>query len=127
MSADLRSRATNVELFYFDSADGQFKPIQFVSGALPIVDVSTTLTGRVKNVTTAGTRVQLDNIPCKEVTIIAKKSNTGKIYVGGNDVSSTVYGVELSAGDRITLKISNSNLAYIDASVSGEGVSYIVT
>lgn len=86
---------------------------------------SETLNGAVQNVTTAGTRVQLPNIPCREVTIIAKRSNLGSIFIGGTDVSSTVYGVELTARDSFTFNISNANLLYIDASISGEGVSYV--
>jgi len=79
----------------------------------------------VQTVTTAGTRVQLPNYACREVTIIALRTNTGRIYVGGSDVSSTVYGADLGPQDSITLPVSNTNLIYIDASVSGEGISYV--
>jgi hypothetical protein len=86
---------------------------------------SNALKGAVQNVTTATTRVQLPAYACREVTIIAKRGNTGYIYVGGNDVSSTVYGAELASKDSVTIAVSNTNLIYIDASVSGEGVSYV--
>jgi len=86
---------------------------------------SNALKGAVQNVTTAGTRVQLPDYDCREVTIIAKKTNTGSIYIGGSDVSSTVYGVELDANESITIAVGNTNLIYIDASVSGEGISYV--
>lgn len=75
---------------------------------------SSALKGALQTVTTAGTRVQLPNYPCREVTITAKRANTGYIYVGGSDVSSTVYAVELGARDSITLTVSNTNLIYID-------------
>lgn len=77
-------------------------------------------------ITTSGTPVQMPNVPCREVTIIAKRINTGYIYVGGSTINSTNYGAELAGKDSITLKVSNLNLIYLDASVSGEGVSYIV-
>lgn len=80
---------------------------------------------KVVNVTLAGTRQQLDDKPCHEVTIIAKRGNTGYIYVGKSTVSSTVYGAELGELDSITLAVSNTNEIYIDASVSGEGISYV--
>lgn len=83
------------------------------------------LEGRLKNVMVSGVRMQLDNIQCKEVTVIARKGNTGSIYIGGKDVSGTNFGVELEANESFTFMISNSNLIYIDASVSGEGVSYV--
>ena len=86
---------------------------------------SNVLHGKVQNVAIAGTRVQLPNLPCREVTIIAKRSNTGTIYVGGSDVSATVYGADLLALDSITLKVNNTNLIWIDASVNGEGITYV--
>lgn len=86
---------------------------------------SSALKGATQNVTTAGTRVQLPSYACREVTIIAKKANTGSIFVGGSDVSSTVYGVELAANESATLAVSNANIIYLDAAVSGEGVSYV--
>ena len=79
----------------------------------------------IQNVTTAGTRVQLPSIPCREVTIIAKRTNTGYIYAGKNTVSSTVYGVELTAKDSFTFNVSNANEIWIDSSVNGEGISYV--
>lgn len=86
---------------------------------------SEAIKGAVQNVATAGTRVQLPDYACTEVTLIAKRTNTGAIYVGGADVSSTVYGVCMTARDSLTLKVSNTNLLYIDASVNGEGISYV--
>jgi hypothetical protein len=86
---------------------------------------SKSVAGKTLNVTAAGTRQALANIPCREVTVIAKKTNTGSIFVGGNDVSKTVYGVELAANESFTFAVANANLLYIDALVSGEGVSYV--
>lgn len=86
---------------------------------------SYSLTGAIQNVTTAGTKVQLPALRCEEVTIIAKKSNSGSIFIGGVNVSSTVYGAELEQKESITLSITNTNLIYIDASVSGDGISYV--
>ena len=82
------------------------------------------ITGALATVVTAGVRVQLPSHPCQEVTIIARRLNTGYIYVGGSTVSSSAYGAELQARGSIVLRVNNSNLIYIDASVSGEGVSY---
>ena len=79
----------------------------------------------VLNVTTAGTRVLLPDILCHEVTIIAKRPNTGYINAGKNTVSSTVYGVEFAAKDSFTFNVSNANQIYIDASISGEGICYV--
>jgi len=96
------------------------------TNALPVaLSGSNALKGATATVTTATTRVQLPDHACREVTIIAKRTNTGYIYVGGSDVSSTVYGVQMAALDSITLNVSNTNLIYIDSSVSLEGISYV--
>ncbi|MEH6941528.1 hypothetical protein [Bacillus sp. JJ722] len=95
----------------------------------PITDVhvkgASKFTGNVAKVTTSGARVKLPANPCREVTIIALKGNTGSIYVGGANVSSTVFGVELLENESITIAVNNTDLIYIDASVNGEGVSYV--
>lgn len=75
-------------------------------------------------VTTAGTRVQLAANACKWVIIKAKATNTGNIFVGGVTVTST-NGYILTPGEAISFDGTNTNLFYIDSSVSGEGVSII--
>lgn len=85
-----------------------------------------------KAITTAGTKEQLTTAdrPVPAVIIQALTANTGIIYVGDSEVSST-NGLELSAGDSITLE--NDDLGssgsivslrdiWLDASISGEGV-----
>lgn len=96
------------------------------SNPLPTLQAGSSMisTGLI-SVPTSGTRVQLPNIPCCEITIIAKSGNSGIIYVGGSATSSTNYGIDLSAHDSYTFAVSNANMIYIDASVSGEGVSYV--
>ncbi|KKM00680.1 hypothetical protein LCGC14_1801990 [marine sediment metagenome] len=82
------------------------------------------------NVTTAGTAVPLSatRIVAGWVFLQAKTANTGKIYVGESDVSSTSKMVELSATDGFTFpdnavpSMYDLKDIYIDASVSGEGV-----
>ncbi len=100
--------------------------VSFGNTAQPVfISGSSINVSNVATVTTAGTRVQLPDIPCREITIIAKRLNTGYIFVGGSNVSSTVYGVELAAKESFTFVVANANLIYIDASVSGEGISYV--
>lgn len=76
-------------------------------------------------VTTAGNRVQLPDVACSEVTITAKRGNTGYIYAGGAAVSSTSYGKELDATESLTLRVANLDQIWLDASVNGEGVTYL--
>ncbi|MGG4034221.1 hypothetical protein ABEV74_11060 [Paenibacillus cisolokensis] len=79
----------------------------------------------VLNVAVAGNRVQLPNYPCRLVTVIAKDTNTGFIYAGSNNVSSSVYGVKLKPDASYDFEVSNANMIWIDASVSGEGISFV--
>ena len=74
--------------------------------------------------TTAGTRTQMTNVPCRSVTITALLNNTGKIYIGNESVTTTVFGAELLAGGSVTIPVNNLNLIYIIAEVANEGVSY---
>lgn len=80
-------------------------------------------------VTTAGTRVALASVTaCKRVTITAETDNTGVIVVGGASVVAalaTRRGVPLYAGDVYELDIDDLADIYIDATVSGDGVSYV--
>lgn len=83
-----------------------------------------------KDVTTAGTRVRLSSsdVFASEVEVFAKSANTGIIYLGGSDVSSTV-GRPLDAGESFAIaklgdidgRINLKNV-WIDSSVNGEGV-----
>lgn len=70
-----------------------------------------------KTITTAGTRERLTtadrSIPA--VVIQALTANTGIVYVGDSEVSAT-NGLELSAGDSITLE--NDDLGNADAKIS---------
>lgn len=85
----------------------------------------TTLLNGKTIVTTAGSRVALaPSTTCKSVTIKALATNTGTIYVGNSSVSSA-NGYQLAAGDTVSLDISNLNTVNLDASVSGEGVTYL--
>lgn len=113
--------------------------IQGVSGMQPVkvdgsavtqpisVAAPTTIYNGKKTVTTAGARVQLASSQAvRSVCIKALQTNTGYIYVGDGSVTSTT-GIQLLAGDTISLDISNLSTVTIDSSVSGEGVTYIAT
>jgi len=90
----------------------------------------------ITNVAAAGTEVRLTATPTlvSKVLIVAKDGNTGNIFVGGALVSSTSYGVTLTAGESVSLSagdvqaevgLIDLSTIWIDCSVSGEGVSYL--
>lgn len=84
-------------------------------------------------VTTAGTPVQLvqESIPVpygKRVTVISKPNNTGAIYFA-NSLAECIAGKYFDGLDPAlahSFDISNVNLIWLDAEVSGEGASWYV-
>lgn len=113
-------------------SDGEeFYKAQFESwgggGSSTITEsVPTSLGSGQKAVAAAGTQVSLVAVvtDCKSVTVKAKTTNTGFIYVGASSVSSS-DGFILSAGDTVSLDINDVSKVYIDASVNNEGVSFL--
>lgn len=85
-----------------------------------------------KDVTVAGTPEQLDDFripPGFKLTVIAKTGNTGYIYLGkdkGDCANNSRRFDGLEAGVAVSLRVQNTNAVWVDASVDGEGVSWIV-
>jgi hypothetical protein len=91
-----------------------------------------------KTVTAAGTPEALvagsrDVWLCKAIRIRAYMTNTGNIYIGGdNQVSATDYSDILAPGEVWTAKVEdlgkfcyiNMTQIWLDADVSGDGISY---
>lgn len=87
-------------------------------------------TGR-KTVTTAGTAEQMTSQAIPDgfgVVIKAISTNTGRVRVGNSkaNAESATTAFTLGSNESITLKISNLNLVWLDVTVSGEGVEWIV-
>lgn len=85
-------------------------------------------TGR-KVVAAAGTAVTLESSShaVDSVLITAETNNTGTMAVGGAAVVATVatrQGTPLNAGDSITLRLVDLYEVYIDATVTGDGVTF---
>lgn len=79
------------------------------------------------NVSVTGTAVQLAANACSRVIIAADNDNAGAVYIGGATVTNNeaaTGGLQLDAGQHITLDVTNTNVVYINGT-SGEGVGYI--
>ena len=85
----------------------------------------TAIVAFVTDIPTAGSRVQLGANVVKAGILQAPSTNTGVIYVGGSNVSSTVFGAELQPGQSVGIAISNSNKIYIDAATNGDDVAFL--
>lgn len=101
--------------------DPTTKRLKIASTALE--NTPTTFGSGQTTVTTAGTRVQLATNSCLAVTIKAKTTNMGLIYVGTSTITSS-NGFILSAGESVDIAISNTDKIYIDSSVNSEGISF---
>ena len=81
-----------------------------------------------QDVTVSGTPEQLTAYPIPDgvsVTVKAKSANTGAITVGGTSAQALNTGSSsflLQPGQGISYQVSNTNLIWIDAAVTGEGV-----
>lgn len=117
---------------------GHVQPVEGVSGGIPVpvstaagvANRSSFATGQ-QNVTVAGTahNMAAQAIPdgfC--VVIKAKNTNTGRIRVGNSaaNAQSTTVAFTLGSNQDVRLYITNLNLVWVDATVSGEGVEWIV-
>lgn len=102
------------------------------SGAIAIRGASS-FGGGTLPVVTAGTRVQLPNIPCRSVTIQAHEgngslTNGGVVVIGGSDViaaSGTRNGYSLYASQAQVFEVANANLLWIDSVDDGAVITYI--
>jgi len=88
------------------------------------LDPASTVYDGNKTVTTAGTRVALaaSQALTKGVRVRAKDANSGLIYIGGASVSSSSD--RLSPAEPTWMDVNNLANVYIDAAVSGDGVTY---
>lgn len=89
----------------------------------------TTVRDGSKNVTTAGTAVQLSStsVLCEKVEVTAKIGNTDVIVVGASTVvaaTGTRRGTPLDPGQTFTMYIDDLSKVYIDSVVSGEGCTF---
>ena len=90
----------------------------------PNISVAAAISGQ-KTVTTSGTAVQGDNVPLTNgVYIQGLHGNTGIAYIwwaAGNGKG----GYELSTNQQVIVQVSNLNQLWFDATVSGEGISWL--
>jgi len=96
-----------------------------------VANKATFATGQ-RDVITAGEPEQLDDWPIPDgfkLTVIARTGNTGYIYFGkskGECANNKQRFDGLSAGLAVSFRVQNANAVWVDASVDGEGVSWIV-
>jgi len=128
-AARIDSKRAQVHTLEDGSTRGRYATV--TSGNALKVDPSgltmpTTLISFVTTNVTSGVRTQLaSNTITNGFILQAPSTNTGIIYVGGATVSSTVYGAELQAGQSTSVAVNNTNLIYIDSSVSGDKCAVI--
>ena len=87
----------------------------------------------ITNVSSAGTRVQGNNVTnrVKQVQFKALAGNSGLAYVGVSDVSASL-GYELSAGNTVSLNFGEfggsvpANIFYVDAATNNDKISWMM-
>lgn len=82
-----------------------------------------------KTVTVAGVAEQLPDVEVPEgfaVTIIAKHTNVGRVYLGGSKIEAQNQLVNLDVEDYMYFYVTNVNKIWCDAANDGEGINYVV-
>jgi hypothetical protein len=100
-----------------------------------VAEGGTALESGIKKVTSAGTAVRLPTSggTLKAVLIYALATNEGTVVVGdseakaaeGTHAAPTRRGVALVAGGTLVLECEDSAQIWIDATTSGDGVSFL--
>ena len=93
----------------------------------------------LQTVAAPGTAVQLEDVegaaaPVVGVVIQALETNEGKVVVGGKDVvaapgthaAPTRKGIALSPGADVTMDVNDLGAIWVDATVAGDGVSWML-
>jgi len=89
-----------------------------------------TIADGIQKVAAAGTAEALvsSSTPCRKVLVQACPENTGVVVVGASTVvaaSATRRGYALVPGADVVLTVKDVYSVYVDAAVSGEGVSFV--
>ena len=84
-----------------------------------------------KDVTAAGTAEQLPDVTVPNgfsLVVRAKPGNTGNVFYGNSKANAedVTKRLTFSAGNGVTLRVTNTNLVWVDAALPGEGVEYWV-
>lgn len=108
--------------------DSSGQPVASPSAATSNNIIPSTIGDNRKVVASAGTAEALAaSTACKSVVITAETDNTGTISVGGSTVVAalgTRRGTPLGAGESVAIDIDNLSKVFIDATVTGDGVTY---
>lgn len=91
---------------------------------------NTRVVGGTKAVATAGTRVVLaTGLDCRSILVQAAAGNAGTIVVGDSGVIAAAgsrNGAALNPGDALQLTVNDPSLVWLDATSSGDKVSYLL-
>lgn len=94
---------------------------------LPVYSV--VVSGELAGATSA---TPFPDVPCRLVVLKALSDNAGSVYVGGagvtvpNGSTDTTSGLQLNAGEQVTLYIDNLNKLYRICANAGDDLTYVV-
>jgi hypothetical protein len=107
---------------FADASDTAPLPVKVVTGTGGGAGAATQAGSSAVTVATAGIRVRLpDNPTAVGVTVRARTTNTGDVYVGGADVNAA-NGFALQPGEAVSVEVVNTSALYIDADNSNAQV-----
>ncbi len=111
--------------YMVDPPAAPLPPFAAIASSPPSPGSSYTIVGQGhKNGTNGVATVLAGALACAGVSVRAKPSNTGLVYLGDGAVT-TGNGYELSPGDAIAFDVGNVNQVFFDVDTNGEGVSWM--
>jgi hypothetical protein len=77
-----------------------------------------------KTISTNITPLSIKSVICRSIRLMAKSTNTGKIFIGSDNLTTDNYSIFLNANESIDIEIDNLAKVYLIAEVDSEGVNY---
>ena len=77
-----------------------------------------------KVLTTSPKKLSDSSIPCRSVRILAKTTNTDKIYIGSENLTTSNYAIFLEADESVEIEIEDVSKIFLIAAINAEEVNY---
>jgi hypothetical protein len=111
----LAIREGQIKAYAKDPATGEW----VAQSTIPAMSAPATVFSTFAQIIPSGSAARLATNACKRCAILSHPDNTGRIYIGGSNVSDQ-NGIPLEPGQVQEIAIENTGLVYATAVVNGE-------
>jgi hypothetical protein len=111
----LAIREGQIKAYAKDPATGEW----VAQSTIPSMSAPATAFATVAQIIPSGSAARLATNACKRCAILSHPDNTGRIYIGGSNVSDQ-NGIPLEPGQVQELAVANTDMVYATATINGE-------